>query len=69
METKLLHLAYFAVINLLIVLAGYFFLKRRLLLPGWLLLILSIRGCAPGFFARWTGDQDAGAYRDNLYRD
>jgi hypothetical protein len=43
MSTQLLiHLLYFAFINLAIVLVGYVFLKKQLLFAGWAMLVVSI---------------------------
>ncbi len=42
MATTLLHLLYFALINLAVVLCGYVFIKRTLIMQNWLLLIVSI---------------------------
>jgi hypothetical protein len=43
MDTQLIvHLLYFALINLAIVLVGYNFLKKKLLFAGWAMLVISI---------------------------
>ena len=42
MGTTLTHLLYFALINLAIVLLGYVFVKEKMIVQSWLLLMLSI---------------------------
>jgi hypothetical protein len=42
METTILHLFYFALLNLVVVIFGYLILKKRLVLLSWLLLIISL---------------------------
>jgi hypothetical protein len=42
METTILHLFYFALLNLAVVIFGYLILKKRLVLLSWLLLIISL---------------------------
>ncbi|MBD1366332.1 hypothetical protein IDJ77_21140 [Mucilaginibacter sp. ZT4R22] len=45
MDTQLIvHLLYFALINLAIVSVGYNFLEKQLLLAGWAMLVVSIAG-------------------------
>ena len=42
MEPLLLQLSYFALMNLAVVLTGYVFIKKRLILLSWAMLVLSI---------------------------
>ncbi|SEO85766.1 alginate O-acetyltransferase complex protein AlgI [Mucilaginibacter gossypiicola] len=42
MQNILIHVVYFAVINLALVLLGYVFVKRELVWPGWLSMLLVI---------------------------
>lgn len=42
MQNTLIHIVYFAVINLALVLLGYVFVKRELVWPAWLLMLLVI---------------------------
>jgi alginate O-acetyltransferase complex protein AlgI len=42
MQNTLIHIVYFAVINLVLVLLGYVFVKRELVWPAWLSMLLLI---------------------------
>lgn len=42
MQNTLIHIIYFAAINLTLVMLGYVFVKRRLIWPAWLVLMLVI---------------------------
>ena len=42
METLIIHILYFADINLLILVLGYVFIKHKLVFAGWVLLTVAI---------------------------
>lgn len=42
MQNILIHIVYFAVINLAVILVGYVFVKREMVWPAWLLMLLVI---------------------------
>jgi hypothetical protein len=44
MELLLFHIFYFACINLVVLLLGYVFVKRKMVFAGWMLMIVSILG-------------------------